>query len=287
MKSRCKKELPGGRLVLLAPPDAFVPRRFENVLRDGQRHGELLAALQRLRGELYLNEGAIRADQLSSDGRHRMASDERAWHVVALDQHGQVAGCSRYLAHPNTVAFHRLAVRHAALAGSRRWGGLFRDAVAEDVERARRRGVSFVEVGGWALAPKLRRSREGLRIALATYGLARALGGCIGITTATRRHCSSEILRRIGGQALRANRVDLPPYHDPQYGCEMEVLRFDSLQPSPQFESWVNDLCAYWLTAPVIRTEAARQSFSLQLHRLAAAVQPEWAFEDNLALAVQ
>jgi hypothetical protein len=287
MKYRCDKEFPSGRLVLLAPADTFVPRRFENVQCDGRRHQELLAAVQRLRGTLYLDDGAIGADRLTADGRHCLAGDEHAWHVVALDRHGQVAGCSRYLAHPNTIPFHRLSVRHAALAASRQWGTLFRDAVAQDVERARSRGVSYVEVGGWALSPKLRRSREALRIALATYGLARALGGCIGITTATRRHCSSEILRRIGGQSLHANQQVLPAYHDPQYGCEMEVLRFDSIQPDPRFESWVNDLCSHWLTAPVIRMEATRPAFSFSIANLAAATQAAWAFEDNLALAVQ
>src|SRR6185437_8001354 len=103
-------------------------------------------------------------------------------------------------------------------------------------------------------------TREALRIALATYGLARAMGGCIGITTATRRHCSSEILRRIGGQSLRGNGGELPPYFDPQYGCEMEVLRFDSMQANPRFESWINDLCSAWLTAPVIRREPQRKN---------------------------
>lgn len=287
MKCSRKKEFPCGSLVLLAPPDAFVPRRFENVRCDASRREFLLAGLQRLRGKLYLEDGAIGAEQLCSDGRHRMSGDEHAWHVLSLDRHGHVAGCARYLAHPNTIAFHRLAVRHAALAESRQWGGLFRDAVAKDVDLARRRGVAFVEVGGWALAPHLRRSREGLRIALATYGLARALGGCIGITNATRRHCSSEILRRIGGEALRANQVELPAYHDPQYGCEMELLRFDSLHPNPQFEPWVNSMCAQWLSAPVLREEAAQRTFSRQLHNLAEAVQPTWAFEENLTLAVQ
>ena len=35
-------------------------------------------------------------------------------------------------------------------------------------------------------------------MALAMYGLAQNLGGVIGVTTATRRHNSSSILRRIG-----------------------------------------------------------------------------------------
>jgi hypothetical protein len=286
MKSRHKKEFPPGRLVLLAPPEAFVPRRFENVQSCPTRHAELLAGLQRLRGSLYLKDGAIRPRQLAEDGRHYLPGDEQAWHVVALDERGEVAGCSRYLAHPNSVPFHRLAVRNAALASSLEWGVPFRTMVAGEIERARRRGVAYVEVGGWALAPKLRRTREALRVALATYGLARALGGCIGITTATRRHCSADILRRIGGQPLHVNQVDLPPYFDPQYGCEMEVLRFDSIQAGPRFEAWISSLCAYWLTAPVIRAEAPSYvAAPPSPSRLAAPL--AWGFEENLAYAVQ
>lgn len=309
MKSHHKKDFPCGKLVLLAPADAFIPRRFENVEPSASRHEQLMAGLQRLRGKLYLADGAIRSHQIAADGRHRLRDDDQAWHVLALDERGEVAGCSRYVAHPNTVGFHRLAVRNAAVASSLEWGTMFRDAVAEDIEAARRRGVAYVEVGGWALTPKLRRTREALRLALATYGLARALGGCIGIATATKRHCSSEILRRIGGRRLNLDQIDFPPYYDPQYGCEMEVLRFDSIEPSPRFEAWVNSLSSYWLTAPVIRAVMPQPRFeigapvfaSLQtdLSHLATAVGPARAhahaaahaarssFEEQLTLAVQ
>jgi hypothetical protein len=270
MKSHYHKEFRSGRLVLLAPADTFVPRRFENVQSSASRHEELLAGLQRLRGKLYLEDGAIQPEQLTSDERHRLPGDEHAWHIVALDRHGEVSGCSRYLAHPNTIPFYKLAVRNAALASSPEWGTMFREAVAQDVELARRRGVSYVEVGGWALTPKMRRTREALRVALATYGLARVLGGCIGITTATRRHCSSDVLRGIGGQPLKAKHVELPRYYDPHYACEMEALRFDSIRPTPRFEPWIDELCAHWLTAPVIRLEAPRERF----HLLPAAFNP-------------
>jgi hypothetical protein len=259
MKSCHKTEFPCRKLVLLAPSEAFVPRRFENVESSASRHEELLAGAQRLRGKLYLQDGAIGSHQLARDGRQRLPGDEQAWHVLALDERGEVAGCSRYVAHPNTIGFHQLMVRNAAVASSPEWGTMFRHAVAREMEHAHRRGVAYVEVGGWALTPKLRRTREALRLALATYGLARALGGCIGIATATQRHCSSDILRRIGGQRLNLDQIDLPPYYDPQYGCKMEVLRFDSIRPSPRFDGWINDLCSYWRQAPVIRSVISAQ----------------------------
>jgi hypothetical protein len=117
--------------------------------------------------------------------------------------------------------------------------------VESEIELARHRGIAFVEVGGWALVPEWRRSMEALRIALATYSLARTLGGCIGIATATHRHGSSSILRRMGGRPLKAGGIDLPSYYDPRYGCDIEALRFDSSDPNPRFERWIAELSDY------------------------------------------
>lgn len=188
-----------GRVGLLAPPQAKVPRNFHRVERDHEWHQRMLSRVQRMRGKVYLDEGAIRKSQLSSDGRHRVPIDERAWHVLALDDSMQIYGCSRYMAHPNSTPFSALSVSNCPLAKSRTWGARFRDAVESEMELAHQGGIDYVEVGGWALLPDLRRSVEALRIALATYCLARTLGGCIGIATVTQRHASSSILRRIGG----------------------------------------------------------------------------------------
>jgi hypothetical protein len=94
---------------------------------------------------------------------------------------------------------------------------------------------------------------EALRIALGAYSLSRSLGGCVGITAATRRHHSSSILRRIGGRPLTADGVELPPYYDPQYACGMEMLRFDSSFPNPRYEGWIEEIRAHLHTATVVR----------------------------------
>ena len=98
---------------------------------------------------------------------------------------------------------------------------------------------------------------EALRIALATYGLAQLLGGSLGLTTATVRHHSAQILRRIGGRPLAAGGGELPPYYDSQYQCQMEVLRFDSAQPDPVFRESVDRLRDKLLTVTVVAPEYA------------------------------
>jgi hypothetical protein len=91
-----------------------------------------------------------------------------------------------------------------------------------------------------------------LRIALGMFSVARLMGGCIGVTTATERHCSSSILRRIGGSSLNTKGVEIPRYFDPRYDCQMEILRFDSSRPNPRFERWIEELRRYLSAVPVL-----------------------------------
>ena len=247
------------RLVLLAPNKDRVPSSFSNASFDEGRHGSLLAETQRLRGRIYLEDGAIEASQLTSDGRHCVPNDDNSWHLLDLDANGNVCGCSRYFVHDNTVPFSQLGVRKAALAQTDRWGQKLRWAIEADLELARRRDLDYAEVGCWALREDLRGSTEAIRIALGTYGLARSLGGCIGVTAATVRHCSSSILRRIGGRALEAGGTLLPSYHDPNYKCEMTILRFDSSRPNPRYEPWIEHIREQLRTALVICRTAQRQ----------------------------
>ena len=79
-------------------------------------------------------------------------------------------------------------------------------------------------------------------MALAMYSLSQLLGGSVGISTATRRHCSASILRRIGGRGLEYAGSELPAYDDPQFKCKMEVLRFYSWAPNPRYAVWIEKI---------------------------------------------
>jgi hypothetical protein len=100
---------------------------------------------------------------------------------------------------------------------------------------ARRAGLRFAELGGWAISKERRGSPEGLMMALATYGLSRMLGGAIGITTANVAHSCSSILRRLGGSHLEFGGASISSYFDPKYNTEIDLLRFDSRSPSPKY----------------------------------------------------
>lgn len=266
------------RLVLLAPVGAAAPSGFRNVSADSYRRLRLLSSTQRLRGSVYVADGAISVSQLTADGRHEQESDSSAWHVLSVDSDGQVQGCARYRPYDATATFSQLQARNAAIGKSPEWALAFRMAIAAEMRRARENALAFVEVGGWALSPQTRCCTDALKTALATFALSRLLGGCVGITTATTRHSSSSILRRIGGRSLSVGEVELPKFYDPQYGCDMEILRFEASQTNQKYEPIVRELMAELAYADVYTSHTATQAlvagllYTPQVKAAAAAV---------------
>jgi len=243
------------RLILLAPT-ADVPGFFENVEHDAVGHRRLVREMQRLRGKIYLNDGALERTQLTLDGLHETAEDQKSWHLLMVDRCRRVTGCAWYLEHPSSVEVDDLRVRHTPLARSAEWRGKLWKGVQSELKRARREALQYAEVGGWAVAEQSRCTSEGLVLALAGYSLGRICGDCLGITTATVRHCSSSILRRLGGAPLAADGAPVPSYYDPRYGCEMEILRFDSRHPNPKFNNLIERLREKMATVSILAPAA-------------------------------
>ena len=252
-------------LVLLAPAGSFIPESFKRRYVDGNRYARWLNEMQRVRGSIYLAEGAVLDSQLTADGRHVQHSDYDSWHLLAVAGNGEVQGCARYRHLTGRVGFDDLGVRESWLARCDRWGPPLRAAVESEIGRARQRGKAFSEVGGWAIAPEKRFTTEALRIAMATYSLAQMLGGCVGITTATERHRSSSMLRRIGGRSLEHDGAALPPYYDPQYRCRMEVLQFDSSAPDASCRTWVEQICRQLIEVSVVVARESAEGHRPQL----------------------
>ena len=183
----------GCGFVVLAPPqDHSVP--FHEIVDDTSRHRRLLADAQRLRGEIYVRDGAIQAWELSADRRHIQPSDALSWHLLKVDERDSVTACIRYRAH--------------------------------------RPGASFSDLA---------------------------------VSTATTRHHSSAILRRIGGRPLMARGREVPAYFDPHYNCEMELLRFDSTSPAEQYAGLMRECRDALLELPVVSQESSLQILLPQL----------------------
>jgi len=248
------------RLVLLAPSETTVPGFFANLDCDASRHRALVREMQLLRGNIYLRDGAVERRRLSADGTHRTPEDEKSWHLLMLNKEGRVNACVWYLRHDSSVTVDQLRMRDCPLGREQETGDRLWNSVEADIACARRDGIDYAEVGGWAAAKDDGCTSEGLVLALAGYSLAQIYGGALGITTATVRHCSSTILRRLGGSSLEVDGVTIPTYYDPAYRCSMELLRFDSRRPNTKYAGLIDLLRHQLATAVVIAGPAESDS---------------------------
>jgi len=248
--------------VLLAPEGAEPPPGLGPACTLPAAHGNLLSALQAFRGKVYVEDGAVKAHELTPSGRHVCRFDDRAWHLVCIAPDGQVVGCKRMLIHGHKANFDDLAVRDSVIKQPKPWRDRAIEAISLEMELARREGRMFIEAGGWALAERLRYGSPALRTTLTAYALAELSGGCRSVGMATRRHCSNVILKRIGGKSLELHGEVIEPYFDNHYGCEMELLRFDSQQVNPRYMAKLRDVMRQLGETPVLLNTRANKDWA-------------------------
>ena len=97
------------------------------------------------------------------------------------------------------------------------------------------------------------------------------------MTTATVRHPSSTILRRLGGSSLEVDGIRVPSYFDPAYACEMELLRFDSRRPNPKYVDLVEVLRSKLGNVTVVATNRAAVPETFRYVAPGAKPQPQFA----------
>ncbi len=248
---------------LLGPSYSRPSHEFARATHDEQLYSHYLSSMQRLRGRVYLKDNAIKPCDLDREGRFHMPADEQSWHLLLVDETKEVIGCAKYLVHPSSVPYHRLRISHSALAKDSSWAERVRRTVEEDLRRVREGKLSYVEVGGWALAEEWRGTRAALEILVGSFALGQLWGGALGSCTATVRHSSSSMLRRLGGSSFELEGEMLPSYYDPEYDCTMELLRFDYRTPAQRFLPLIDQLKATLKKVPVL--SAARDVPSLTL----------------------
>ncbi|MFN0104859.1 MAG: hypothetical protein ACKV2U_22595 [Bryobacteraceae bacterium] len=219
---------------LLAPVRWRQEHRFRDLVVDPSGHSELIRAIQRFRGKSYIEDGALRENHLTADGRHSQPMDYDSWHFVVQDDLGEVTSCARYYPIPEP-RFESTVASKSALAKSPEWRAKVKGVVENSITRATERGANFAELGGWCVANASRNTSEALRSVLYMYALGEILGGTIGLSTATKRHSSSSILQRLGAKKAGLNGEELPSYFEPMFDCEMELLQFDSLRPADRY----------------------------------------------------
>ena len=232
------------RSELLAPSDTDRSTWSGGFSTDQKSYSRLLRSAQQLRARCYLADGAIRPAQVCPDGRFAMPGDEDSWHFLLATSDDRVVGCVRYTVYdPCTVSFEQLRVGQLGRLTDRDWTRKLVTAVEADIRLARDRGSLYAELAGWAIDEEYRGTKLALETLVASYAWGGLLeGGCICSCTATVRHGSASILRRIGGRPMATANGALPPYWDSRYGCAMEVLRFDSRVVEPRYQRLIGDV---------------------------------------------
>jgi hypothetical protein len=238
--------------VILAPQGAEFPRSPVNANYDTIRHTRLLAEMQRLRGRVALREGAVTPSMLDSSARYIMPGDENSWHLLRLYDDGRVAGCARILVHPRNVNFPKLRIASASVSQCTFWARHVRNAVESELTRARLNDLTTIEPGGWVVDEALRGTCEAVSLAISAFAWAQILGDCIGFLTATVKHGSATILRRLGGRQLKTEGETIPGYFEPAWGCNMELLHFDTNSLNPRFEPSLSSARSRLLESPVV-----------------------------------
>jgi len=134
------------------PPRVATSPFLQRCSIDRNRHGRLLRQAQRVRGAIYVADGALQASQLTADGRHVQYYDYDSWHLLGSGSKGRGARLCALRHLTGNVGFDDLSVRDSWLARSDRWGLSLRAAVESELVGARQRGKAFAEVGDGPLS---------------------------------------------------------------------------------------------------------------------------------------
>jgi hypothetical protein len=251
------------RFIVLAPRDAFVPRTFRNRWCDSEIHEQILADMQRMRGRIAVCEGAGRESDLDSQGRHHMHGDEKSWHLIRMGANGDVLGCARILVHSESTTFSSLRLASSAVAKDPQWARQLRWSVETDIAIARKKQWTLLEPGGWVLDERLRGTSEATSIALSAIAWSQMFGECLAFITATVKHGSSSMMRRLGCDSIYFSGNAIPRYYEPGYQSDMELLKIQTRTLNPKFDSMLAPLRHLLSAATVLQPESECDNQSL------------------------
>jgi hypothetical protein len=165
----------------------------------------------------------------------------------------RIRGCARILVHPEHANFSDLRLSESTIAKSPEWKAPIRCAVEKEMEMGRISGVTLVEPGGWVLQKDLRGGPDAVGIALSAFAWSQLMGGSLAFVTASVKHGSASILKRLGGSLLTFAGTEIPRYFDSRYGCEMELLKIHTRGLNPRFESVMAPLRDALMVTPVLQ----------------------------------
>ncbi len=247
---------PGARLLTASTTSPATPRTT----------GSSFDEMQRLRGSIYLDEGNVKRHELTTDGRHQTAEDDKSWHLLMTDERGPrpfVRALSPDMRIASSVQDLRL--RNCPLVKRAESRYKVKVAVESEMARARRAGLRFAELGGWAISKERRGSPEGPHDGA---GHLRPVADARRRASASRPPTSRTPAPRSFGDLaapIWSSRAQpIPSYFDPKYNTEIDLLRFDSRYPSPKYAELIEIVMGKLANVSVVGGSRRRDARPLQ-----------------------
>jgi hypothetical protein len=184
-----------------------------------------------------------------------MPGDDSSWHLIRVCGKGKMMGCARILVHPENAGFSSLRLAKSALAKDPYWFKKVRWTIEAEIAAARREKLNLVEPGGWVLEERFRGTSEATAIALSAFAWTQLVGECLAYVTATVKHDSSSMLRRLGGDSVYFAGNPVPRYYEPRFQCEMELIKIESRTLNSKFEAMLAPLRESLCLSTVLQPE--------------------------------
>lgn len=231
---------------------------FKNVVQDKERWQQLLNEACRLRGRIYLADGAIESTDLDPNGALVLPLDHRSWHLLAVRADGAVKAALRLTMAPLSDRERAGRLVHVEESLGRTGMPLaYRLAAEKFLSEAEltwgKQRPDWFTTSGWAADPSA--GASGVMLALATWAWTRLSSCACSLAVATERHGAIRQLVKCGASPLFPK--DQPPlYFDAAYGCHVGLVGGRVYREADSFSPKVERLAATLSESEVVVGQA-------------------------------
>lgn len=209
---------------------------------------QLLSQIQTFRGRIYLQDGAIPESSIDATGRHRTRLDETSFHFVLRNSADEIKACFRLRLMQPRGGPEEFELQKSVLRSPADQRLHYISALDQICFEAQQDRLLIGEAGGWASDKEIRNTLAPILLPLSGWALCAIRGHAHIVAIATKRHVSADLLMRIGALRVRFGKTEAAPYFDSYFGCEMELLHFDSRIPDSKYVVLINQLKDYFVS---------------------------------------
>jgi len=228
---------------------------------DPKRWRSLLTQACRIRGSVYLQDGAIRPEDLNANGAFWLPMDETSWHLLTVNDDDEVTATLRVTMLPLDAKKRKGKLPHVGASLSR----ASRDTLSPRLTTERFLSSLWLEygaernhflvVGGWAASPTASAAGVGAELALSVWAFTRHVEAAGAICVASERHDAHGQLVRTGAVPIRAIGAQVM-YYDSAYGCQVGLLGFKVFKERRALKRVVDHLATKITSSEVVMSTA-------------------------------